>query len=124
MHAVPLALSPRYITWTLSAAALVVFLALSALHPVFLIGAAAGGFLTWLGYHDVTQTRHSILRNYPIAGHLRFASISWKATSRARRSAATSALSSTSAPRGSWTSVHSAPSSTSTLLLMSGSIIR
>jgi glutamate synthase domain-containing protein 2 len=72
MFAIPLALSPRYITWTLSALALVIFLALSAVHPVFLIGVAAAGFLTWLGYHDVTQTKHSILRNYPIAGHLRF----------------------------------------------------
>ncbi len=72
MHAIPLALSPRYITWTASAAALVLFLALSMLHWAFLIGVAIAAFLTWLGYYDVMQTRHSILRNYPIAGHLRF----------------------------------------------------
>ncbi|MDR3374671.1 MAG: FMN-binding glutamate synthase family protein [Ancalomicrobiaceae bacterium] len=72
MHAALLALSPRYITWTVSAVALVVFLALSTLHWIFLLGVAAAALLTWLGYHDITQTQHSILRNYPIAGHLRF----------------------------------------------------
>ena len=45
--------------------------------------AAALGHLSWLcsilpgilmliGIYDVTQTRHSILRNYPILGHMRF----------------------------------------------------
>ena len=29
-------------------------------------------FLTGLGIYDVVQVRHSILRNYPIMGHLRF----------------------------------------------------
>lgn len=28
--------------------------------------------LTLVGLHDVTQTRHAILRNYPILGHMRF----------------------------------------------------
>jgi glutamate synthase domain-containing protein 2 len=28
--------------------------------------------LTALGVHDITQKRHSILRNYPVIGHLRF----------------------------------------------------
>ena len=55
MHLVLLAISPRYIAWTLSAVALLVFLALSILHWVFLIGVAAAAFLTWLGYHDVTD---------------------------------------------------------------------
>lgn len=30
------------------------------------------GSFTLLGIHDVIQQRHSILRNYPIAAHLRF----------------------------------------------------
>ena len=30
------------------------------------------GGLTVLGIRDMTQTRHAILRNYPIAGHIRF----------------------------------------------------
>ena len=32
----------------------------------------ASGLLLLLGLHDLTQTGHSILRNYPILGHLRF----------------------------------------------------
>ena len=30
------------------------------------------GGLTILGVRDMTQTRHAILRNYPISGHIRF----------------------------------------------------
>jgi glutamate synthase domain-containing protein 2 len=29
-------------------------------------------FLTAVGIHDLLQTRHSVLRNYPVIGHLRF----------------------------------------------------
>lgn len=29
-------------------------------------------FLTGVGLHDITQKRHAVLRNYPIAGHIRF----------------------------------------------------
>ncbi|SMX41816.1 FMN-binding glutamate synthase family protein [Maliponia aquimaris] len=47
-------------------------LALSLFQPWFLIGVAFFGFLTALGVYDVTQTSHSILRNYPILGHMRF----------------------------------------------------
>ena len=28
--------------------------------------------LTGVGVHDLKQTRHAILRNYPVIGHLRF----------------------------------------------------
>jgi glutamate synthase domain-containing protein 2 len=38
-------------------------------HPAWVFGALA---LVMLGLHDLTQTRHAILRNYPIIGHLRF----------------------------------------------------
>ena len=34
--------------------------------------AAIAVVLALVGVHDVTQTRHAILRNYPVAGHLRF----------------------------------------------------
>jgi glutamate synthase domain-containing protein 2 len=34
--------------------------------------AAVGALLTALGGYDLTQRRHSILRNYPILGHMRF----------------------------------------------------
>ncbi|MFM9941656.1 MAG: FMN-binding glutamate synthase family protein [Hyphomicrobiaceae bacterium] len=30
------------------------------------------GFFAWLGMRDLLQTRHAILRNYPISAHLRF----------------------------------------------------
>ncbi len=35
---------------------------------VLLVGAAVG----WLYVHDVTQTQHTILRNYPVVGHFRY----------------------------------------------------
>jgi glutamate synthase domain-containing protein 2 len=35
-------------------------------------GALVFTALALLGLHDATQTRHSILRNYPVLGHLRF----------------------------------------------------
>ena len=34
----------------------------------FLIFAA----LTALGFHDVRQTRHAVVRNYPVLGHISF----------------------------------------------------
>ena len=37
-----------------------------------LIPFAAGSLLTLIGLRDLTQSRHSILRNYPILAHLRF----------------------------------------------------
>jgi len=47
-----------------------------------LLGAAVNRTFYWplvvflplalLGLHDVTQRRHSILRNYPVIGHIRF----------------------------------------------------
>lgn len=37
----------------------------------WLIAASAWG-LCALGLHDLTQTHHAILRNYPIIGHLRY----------------------------------------------------
>jgi len=67
-----LAFSPRYVTWTLSALATIGFIWAASLHWAFLIAAAVTGGLTLLGYRDIRQTHHSILRNYPIAGHLRF----------------------------------------------------
>ena len=67
-----LAFSPRYVTWTLSALATAGFVLAAQVHWAFLIGAAVTGALTLLGFGDIRQPHHSILRNYPIAGHLRF----------------------------------------------------
>ena len=36
------------------------------------IGFALFAGLTAVGLHDITQTKHAILRNYPVSGHLRF----------------------------------------------------
>ncbi len=38
----------------------------------FLLPLAGFGFLAAIGIYDVTQTSHSILRNYPVIGHMRF----------------------------------------------------
>ena len=57
------------------------FVALGLTTLSLLIFAASGhgvwmlmvfGFLTAVGIYDLQQTRHAILRNYPIIGHLRF----------------------------------------------------
>ena len=42
------------------------------INGVFLTVAALFAALTALGVHDLVQTRHAILRNYPIFAHLRF----------------------------------------------------
>ena len=68
--------SPRFILLTLAVIGLVfTFVAALFLHvnasatslPFLLFGG-----LTILGVRDLTQTRHAILRNYPISGHIRF----------------------------------------------------
>lgn len=41
-------------------------------HDWFLLPVAVFGGLSVLGLRDVTQRRHSILRNYPVIGHMRF----------------------------------------------------
>ncbi len=71
-----LAFTPRYIALTVAAAASLAFLAGLAANPGawawWLPGLGLFGGLTALGVRDITQTRHAILRNYPIAAHLRF----------------------------------------------------
>lgn len=66
----------RYLPFT---AAVVAFVALStfmllrpAWYDALVLPLAVVGGLVGVGIHDVTQRRHSILRNYPIAAHLRF----------------------------------------------------
>jgi glutamate synthase domain-containing protein 2 len=39
----------------------------------FIVVAVVFGAIALIGIHDVVQRRHSILRNYPILGHMRFA---------------------------------------------------
>jgi hypothetical protein len=55
-------------------AGLLVVVGLAALAGggVSIFGAVLLGLLLCLAVHDLLQRRHSILRNYPVAGHLRF----------------------------------------------------
>ena len=62
----------RYWAWLLAA---VLTLALALLQVFTGSGgllALGGLFLVGLGWRDTRQTRHSVLRNYPVIGHLRF----------------------------------------------------
>ncbi len=69
---VRLALSRLYITYTLAVLFTLACLAVALAHPVFVVPALAGLALVALGTRDLLQPRHSILRSYPIAAHLRF----------------------------------------------------
>ena len=68
--------SPRLILLTLAIVGLAItilaalFLQVSG--PVTALPFLVFGGLTILGIRDMTQTRHAILRNYPISGHIRF----------------------------------------------------
>src|SRR6516164_3337689 len=57
-------------------AAAVVLCAAAAVAATFdhrwLVVAGAAGILSLLGVYDVVQTRHAILRNYPLLAHIRF----------------------------------------------------
>jgi glutamate synthase domain-containing protein 2 len=67
--------SPRFITLTLAVVAAAVCLAAligSPGSPLALYGLVVAGVLAVLGFRDLLQTRHAILRNYPILGHMRF----------------------------------------------------
>ncbi|HYD15517.1 MAG TPA: FMN-binding glutamate synthase family protein [Hyphomicrobium sp.] len=77
MRLLLLPLSPRYALLTLSAlgtAALAMLLALGppAYAHIELPLFAFFAFFLALGIRDLTQTKHAILRNYPIAAHMRF----------------------------------------------------
>ncbi len=69
---VRLALSARFVTFTLSVLATALLIPLAPLHPVWLGLLLVGAFLTAVGIHDLVQPHHSVLRSYPIIGHLRF----------------------------------------------------
>ena len=40
--------------------------------PTLWVMAAVFGFLSLVGLKDVTQTRHAVLKNYPVIGHVRY----------------------------------------------------
>ena len=78
MQALALAFSPRFIALTLCFMLTVVLIAAigASIAPRWewfqLVGVALFGGLTLLGVHDLLQSRHAVLRNYPISAHLRF----------------------------------------------------
>jgi glutamate synthase domain-containing protein 2 len=78
LGAVRLAFSTRFIVLTLCillSIALVLLIGFSAFPPwsgVMMAALLASSGLSLLGLHDLFQTRHAVLRNYPIAAHLRF----------------------------------------------------
>ena len=62
----------RYTAWLLCAVGLLLF-------SFTFVAFESGGllallclFLVGLGWRDTRQRRHSVLRNYPVIGHLRF----------------------------------------------------
>ena len=68
----------RYTAWALSAV-----LALLMVFCWVAFGFGGGWallflFLTGLGLRDVRQARHSVLRNYPVIGHVRFLLEFWR----------------------------------------------
>src|SRR3981189_2167932 len=76
MRTVRLAFTPRFVVYTLSilitAALLLTILAYPSAFSLAVVPLAVFAGLTILGTHDLIQTRHAVLRNYPISAHLRF----------------------------------------------------
>lgn len=65
----------RYSAFALCVAGLVACLAAVLVSPhlwLAWVGVAVFAVLSGTGVHDLRQTRHAILRNYPVIGHLRF----------------------------------------------------
>jgi hypothetical protein len=136
MRSLPLPFQPRFIVYTavllITAILLIEFLigytTFFVVVPLILFAA-----LSAVGTLDLIQTRHAVLRNYPLTAHIRFIleeirpeirQYFWKAKRTARRSPATSAPSSTSAPSRRWTSGRSARRMTFTPAAMNGCITR
>ena len=76
MRTLRLAFTARFVVYTLSilltAALLLATLAYPPASDVTIVPLALSAGLTVLGTHDLMQTRHAVLRNYPISAHLRF----------------------------------------------------
>ena len=62
----------RFGVWGATIALTVVSFGFALVTPWAWAGVIIFGSLMFLGLYDVIQTKHAILRNYPVAGHLRF----------------------------------------------------
>ncbi len=67
-----LAFSRRYVLLTGVSVASLVLAFLATVFPWALAPLVVTSVLTVIGFHDLLQTSHSILRSYPIAAHFRF----------------------------------------------------
>ncbi|HLH49406.1 MAG TPA: FMN-binding glutamate synthase family protein [Roseiarcus sp.] len=78
MNALALAFSPRFLVLTFSVlvalalAALIAAMPHSRLDAPLAVAMVIFAALSALGFRDLVQTRHAVLRNYPISAHLRF----------------------------------------------------
>ena len=76
METLMLPFSPRFIILTICSVVTVLLLGIGIFdHKVLdlvLIPVVIFGALTLLGFRDLTQKSHAVLRNYPISAHLRF----------------------------------------------------
>jgi glutamate synthase domain-containing protein 2 len=62
----------RYAAWLTSAVGLLLSALTWTMGATGALPVLAFAFLVGTGFHDVRQTRRSVLRNYPVIGHLRF----------------------------------------------------
>ena len=67
-----MAFQGRYLGLTFAVAITVVMVGLALFWPAFWLLAVVTGFVAWVGFHDLLQERHSILRNYPLLARMRF----------------------------------------------------
>ena len=76
MATLMLPFSPRFIVLTICGVATVLLAGIGLSDPdvrhLVLVPAMIFAALTALGFHDLVQQNHSVLRNYPISAHLRF----------------------------------------------------
>jgi hypothetical protein len=64
--------TPRYVTFAGALVAAIVLLRLSVNDAACWLPFGLAATQASLGTHDLLQTRHSLQRNYPIVGHIRF----------------------------------------------------
>ena len=62
----------RYATLVTVAILTVICLIVAMWETWVFVPAIIFGALTLLGLRDISQTRHAVLKNYPVLGHIRF----------------------------------------------------
>ena len=72
LHKIDAYFPVRYTAWVASAVGLLLFTFCWVAFDIGGVAALVCLFLLGLGWRDMHQRRHSVLRNYPVIGHLRF----------------------------------------------------